>query len=267
MVDAAFNHAYAVLDRSTADAIADSELLRDLGAFEVRTTRADGDTWTGRYLRGRSTYLEIFGEGDLDAPVGATGIALSPDHIGGLDVIEQRLQFAAGPEPVRGRRMRQLDDSEVPWFEALSLGVEPDLSAIWVMEYDPAWFAGPWSASGPAAGEDDVSRRRYLAGAYDAGRPLLDVVGVHLRVTLADLDTHRRVLSAAGLLVTVSNDGLVARDGTTLVTLLETDRAAVGLHSVDLSLSTRVPRRVEDLGSSRLTVGPGLTAKWELIGV
>jgi hypothetical protein len=267
MVDAAFNHAYAVLDRGTADAIADSALLRDLGAFEVRTTRADDDSWTGRYLRGRSTYLEIFGDGDIEAPVGATGIGLSPDHIGGLDLIEDRLARAEGATPVREHRVRQFDDGEVPWFEALSLAAKPELSAIWVMEYDPAWFADPRSGSGPAAGEADVSRRRYLAGGYDVGRPLLDVVGVHLSVTPDDLDTHRRLFTAAGLVVSGTDDGLAAGDGTTAVTLVVApERAAVGLRRLDLSLSTHMRRQVEDLGSSRLIVGPDATATWEFNG-
>ena len=263
MADAAFNHVYAVLDRDTADAIAASVLLRELGAFEIRTTRADGESWTGRYLRGRSTYVEIFGDGDVDAPVGTTGIALSPDHRGGLDAIEDRLASAEGAAPVRARRVRHFEDGEVPWFEALSLASEPERSAIWVMEYDPAWFADPRSRSGKAAGVADVSRRRCLAGAYDVGRPLLDVVGVRLSVTSDDLDAHRRLFIAAGLAVTETNDGLSAEDGTTAVTLAATDRAAVGLRRLDLSLTTHVHRQVEDLGSSRLMVGPDATATWE----
>ena len=150
--------------------------LRDLGAFEERTTTADGDIWSGRYLYGRSTYLEFFGEGD-NAPVGATGVALSPDLTGGLAIIEQRLRGTGPPDPARHRRVRRLDDDEVPWFETLSLTSEHDRSAIWVMEYDPAWFEDPRSGSGSAAGEADVSRRAILAGAYDVRRPLLDVVG------------------------------------------------------------------------------------------
>jgi len=263
VVDAAFNHAYAVLDRSTADAIAASALLRDLGAFEMRTTTADGVTWTGRYLRGRSTYVEIFGEADVNAPVGATGIALSPDRVGGLAIIEQRLRSTGEPEPARARRTRQLDDDEVPWFEILSLASEPDPSAIWVMEYDSAWFADPRSGSGPAAGEADVSRRRSLAATYDVRRPLLDVVGVNLCVTTDALYTHRRILTAAGLAVTGTSEGIGASDGTTTVTLVATDRSTVGLRRLDLSLSTHVPRQVEDLGSSRLTVGPDATATRE----
>jgi len=53
-----YNHAYAVLDRDTAQAIERSGYLREFANFELRTTTgADGDTWTGRYLLGRETYL------------------------------------------------------------------------------------------------------------------------------------------------------------------------------------------------------------------
>jgi hypothetical protein len=69
-----FNHAYGVIDRATADAVEDSAYLRRFANFSIRTsTGTGGVTWTGRYLMGRSTYLELFGEGDLpgqDAPYG-----------------------------------------------------------------------------------------------------------------------------------------------------------------------------------------------------
>jgi hypothetical protein len=263
VLHAAFNHVFAVLDRGTAEAIATSSLVRELGAFQVCTTSADDDTWTGRYLRGQSTYLELFGEGDIDAPVGATGVALSPDRAGGMDVIEVRLRGAGGPEPARGRRVRLLDDGQVPWFEVLSLAVEPEMSAIWVMEYDPIWLADPRSGSGPASGDGDVSRRRSLAGRYDEHRPLVDVVKVHLNLTPGDLEVHRRMFTAAGLVLAGTDRDLTAEDGTTAITMVATSRPEAGLRKVELSLNRNLPRQVQHLGSSCLAVGPDATATWD----
>lgn len=61
-----YNHSYGVFDRETADAIEHSDYLREFANFQVRTTTGTGgQTWTGRYLMGRETYLELFGVGDI----------------------------------------------------------------------------------------------------------------------------------------------------------------------------------------------------------
>src|SRR5262245_47891299 len=72
----AYNHSYSVFDRETADAIEHSAYLRDFANFHVRTTTgAGGQLWTGRYLMGRETYLELFGVGDLPGQDGTLGSA------------------------------------------------------------------------------------------------------------------------------------------------------------------------------------------------
>ncbi|MEU2482953.1 DUF5829 family protein, partial [Streptomyces sp. NPDC013130] len=69
-----YNHAYGVLDRETADAIEHSAYLRHFANFQVSTTTgAGGETWTGRYLKGRETYLELFGVGDVPGQDGTLG--------------------------------------------------------------------------------------------------------------------------------------------------------------------------------------------------
>src|SRR5690242_8434042 len=111
-VTAFFNHAYGVLDQPTADAIESSAYLREFANFEVRTTIGGGQTWKGRYLRGRETYLELFADGDLpgqDVAEGSAGLAISTDRRGGLPAIVADLR-RAGIEPVEYQQTRDFGD-------------------------------------------------------------------------------------------------------------------------------------------------------------
>jgi hypothetical protein len=89
-----FDHVYGVVEAGTADAIARSDFLRSFGRFVVGTTVADSETWTGRYLFGRRTYVELFAPGDLEGSggaIGSTGIGLSTEGRGGLAVVSDRM--------------------------------------------------------------------------------------------------------------------------------------------------------------------------------
>src|SRR5687768_10040239 len=60
------NHVYAVVDDDTAEAIKTSNALKEFATFEVKTVApGDGRRWTGRYLVGKQTYLELFALEDL----------------------------------------------------------------------------------------------------------------------------------------------------------------------------------------------------------
>jgi hypothetical protein len=60
---ALLRHSSAVVNQTTANAIEQSDYLRRFWVFNVHTTHADGsETWTGRYLTGRKTYLKVFAQ-------------------------------------------------------------------------------------------------------------------------------------------------------------------------------------------------------------
>lgn len=103
-----YNHSYGVLDRETADAIEHSDYLRDFANFQVRTTTGSGgQTWTGRYLMGRQTYLELFGVGDIAGPdgtLGSAGLGLSTERDGDLATVTERLKSEGAPTPSNSSR-------------------------------------------------------------------------------------------------------------------------------------------------------------------
>lgn len=267
-----YNHAYGVLDRETADAIEDSAYLRQFAHFQVRTTTgADGRTWTGRYLMGRETYVELFGVGDLpgqDGALGAAGLGVSAERAGDLARVVERLPDHGVPEPVEFLQTRDFGDGvPVPWFDAVFTGTEYDAFGAWGMEYRAEYFADPRGGTEPPSGPGDVGRERYLSDGY-RGRLMRDVTAVRIGVTEGDLADALPLLRAGGFAVrTAPGGGVVADDGATEIRLDAVARADAGLRSVGFVLDRPVAgRHVERIGNSTLVVGPGARARWSFAG-
>ncbi|ATL30110.1 hypothetical protein KY5_5092c [Streptomyces formicae] len=262
-----YNHAYGVFDRETADAIEHSTYLREFANFQVRTTTgSDGQTWTGRYLMGRETYLELFGVGDVSGPdgtLGSAGMGVSTERAGDMATVLARLRDLGVEKPVEFRQTRDFGDGvPVPWFDAVFTTDQYDAFGAWGMEYRPEYFADPRSGTEPAAFPGDVGRERYLSDGY-RDHLMRDVTSIRLAVTPRDLANTVPLLRAGGFQVSsVPGDGVVARGGGTTIRLEPVPRERAGLREVGMSLNHPVKRHVERLGDSTLTVGPGARAVW-----
>ncbi|MFF2520787.1 DUF5829 family protein [Streptomyces liangshanensis] len=262
-----FNHAYGVLDRETADAVEHSAYLRDFADFQVRTTTgADGQTWTGRYLMGRETYLELLGVGDVagqDGTLGSAGMGISTERAGDLPTVLGRLRDEGVAEPVEFAQTRDFGDGvPVPWFDALLTTTQYDAFGAWAMEYRPEYFADPRGNTEPPGHPGDVGRERYLSDDYRT-HLMRDVTAIRLGVTEGDLADTLPLLRAGGFDVrTTPAGGVVARRGGTTIRLDAVPRAEAGLRRIDLSLNRPADHHREHIGRSTLTVGPGSTAVW-----
>ncbi|MFI6376292.1 DUF5829 family protein [Streptomyces sp. NPDC050546] len=263
-----YNHAYGVLDRETADAIEHSAYLRDFADFQVRTTTGSGgQTWTGRYLMGRETYLELFGVGDLpgkDGTLGAAGTAVSTERKDDLTTVLARLREQGVGDPVEFRQTRDFGDGvPVPWFDAVFTTDQYDLFGAWGMEYRPEYFADPRGNTEPAAHPGDVGRERYLPDAY-RDHLMRDVTGIRLAVTARDLANTVPLLKAGGFAVrSLADGGVVAKGGGTTLRFDAVPLDQVGLRQVEMSLNGPVSYRHEErIGHSTLAVGPGPRAVW-----
>ncbi|MGH7668723.1 MAG: DUF5829 family protein [Gemmatimonadaceae bacterium] len=259
-----FNHAYAVIDAETAAAIAHSDYLKTFGVFSIHTTHADGGaTWTGRYLNGRQTYLELFGPTDFqDAKPGATGLALTPDRAGGIEIFAVRLVQAGIANPDKQERTRQFGDNPVPWFKYLSLHGDGETLSIWAMEYVPSYFADPRSEKRPAEFPGDVSRKRYNSNNYFQ-HLMRDVSSVDVATTAHDIAMARSMFVAAGFKVTQTPQRLTASDHEIAINLDVVPLGQAGLRRIGFKLNTPMASaHVERIGQSTLTVGPGDSASW-----
>ncbi|WP_055526793.1 DUF5829 family protein [Streptomyces graminilatus] len=267
-----YNHTYGVLDRETADAIEHSAYLRKFAAFQVRTSSGSGgETWTGRYLTGRETYLELFGVGDAPGPdgtLGCAGTALSTERAGQQAAVIERLRAEGVTDPVKAHQTRDFGDGvPVPWFDSVFVTLQYDAYGTWAMEYRPEYFADPRSNTRPAAFPGDVSRERYLPDLY-RDRLMRDIVAVRLAVTARDLASTVPLLRAGGFAVrSVADGGIVAKGGGTTLRYDVVAREDAALRQVEMSLNRPVFHQHEErLGRSTLTVGPGARAVWTFDG-
>jgi Family of unknown function (DUF5829) len=255
-----FDHVYAVVDAGTAEEISRCDYLRGLGRFEVGTTVADGKTWTGRYLFGRTTYVELFGPTDLDGGADSTtGIGLSTHAPGDLAKLAARMKGGEAGVEVR-RRIIQEGDQDLPWFDYLS-PVEPAQGlSLWVMEFltDPS--------------DLEVRDSAYLKWAEERGNAepngrgpsLGEVCSVELGATAMDIAVAERLLDAAGYAVARFGDALSASDAQMTIMLHRAGPDVVGLSRIEFELATpAVSTHAEAIGRSTLTVGPNRRAVWE----
>jgi hypothetical protein len=262
-----FNHAYGVFDRTTADAIEHSDYLREFANFQVRTTTgAGGETWTGRYLLGHQTYLELFGIGDVpgkDGQLGAAGMGVSTEHAGDLATVTDRLPAEGVPDPVTFPQTRDFGDGvPVPWFDSVYTTEDYDTFGAWAMEYRPEYFADPRSNTEPARYPGDVGRDRYLPNDY-RDHLMRDVTGIELGITRRDLDATLPLLRAGGFVVRADATGAVVRRGGTTIRLDAVPVDQVGVRRIAMSLNHPTGHRhTETIGHSTLVVGPGPGAVW-----
>lgn len=260
-----YNHAWGTLDRATADAVEHSRYLREFADFEVRTTTgADGRVWTGRYLRGRETYLEIFGLGDVpgqDGELGAAGLGLSTERDGDIEKLKARLR-AAGEKPIDFLQTRDFGDGKpVPWFDSVFLAEKYERFGAWAMEYRDEYMDDPRSKVGPARFPGDVTRERYLPDAYE-DKLMRDITFIRLAVTPSDLADTLPLLRAGGFSLWTEDGSVTATRGGTTMRFDEVPLGQTGLKRVEFALNCAVGRHVEKLGTSTLVVGPGKRAVW-----
>ncbi|RJQ75608.1 hypothetical protein D5S17_19505 [Pseudonocardiaceae bacterium YIM PH 21723] len=261
-----YNHSWGTLDRVTADAIEHSAYLKDFASFEVRTTTGSGgETWTGRYLRGRETYLELFGVGDVsgqDGELGSAGLGLSTEHDGDYETIVQRLKENGVPKPIEFLQTRDFGDHKpVPWFDAVFTADTYDRFGAWAMEYRPEYLADPRSKVEPARFPGDVGRERYLNNEY-RNHLMRDITAVRIAVTAKDLAATVPLLKSGGYRVTDCPGGVVVNDGLTEIRFDSVPLGQTGLKKVEFALNKPAARHEERIGNSTLTVGPGPRATW-----
>ncbi|MEV0151299.1 MULTISPECIES: DUF5829 family protein [unclassified Nonomuraea] len=263
-----YNHAYSVVDKETADAIEHSDYLKEFANFEVRTTTGGGMTWKGRYLYGRETYIELFGENDLpgqDGLFGSAGLGVSTERAGDLATVTDRLKALGITDPAKYRQTRDFGDGvKVPWFDTIrTFSDQYDAFDPWAMEYLPEYFADPRSKTEPENYPGDVGRERYLSDAYSA-HLMRDVTSIQIGVTQRDLATAVPLLKAGGFTVsTLSGGGVYAVGGGPTIRLDAVDRAQAGLKKVTFSLNKTITYQDEvEIGRSKLLVGPGARAVW-----
>jgi Family of unknown function (DUF5829) len=250
---ALLDHVYAVVDADTADAIEQSEFLTRISQLDVQVVQSGDQSWRGRYLRGRRTYVEIFAPDDIaGAPDHASGLGLATRRRGDLEILAGRMGEAA-ERADRGSTTREFDGEIGPWFDYLEVADETSTLSTWIMEYlrDPT---------------DDARRVvRFDEWAPTATGPILgDLTRVEIDAVAGDIDLALPLLRAAELRVRRDDAGVIASDGHATIVLRSCTAAQSRMRRLAFRLASPPDEAVvEELGRSTFTLGPGEQAVWE----
>ena len=251
------NHVVIVVDSGTYRAIAGSAVLRDtLASFQERTTAAGGGmTWSGTYLFGKNTYLELFGPGGVAGPAGSAMIGWGVEEPGSLIRVRAQLASATGRAVDSLVRTRARGTEEIPWFHAVAVSGAMTGSRFptWVMEYH-ADFAKRWDPAVPAE-RNGILRWQALAEVYRPERAMLEVRAARVAVDSADqarIEMEARAFGhqvarrpgSAGLVITAPDFRLE--------TEVATERSR-GVRAIEMAIE---PGR---MASGTRTISPGLT--------
>ncbi|MEO6918447.1 MAG: DUF5829 family protein [Collimonas sp.] len=197
------NHVIIYVDEQTSSAIAQSAFMKnEFAAFEAgHVVIEDGAGWSGLYIDGEQTYVEIFGPSQASANgnlIGDAGVCLGVDHPGELEEARALLQASGDiscPDLVR----RQLNGEEIPWFRYVDLDDSDAARAsftVSIMEYDQHFLKR--SRPGLAAGQDGITRKQYNAARFRPERYLKDIIEVTLALEPVETIRFGRQLVALG---------------------------------------------------------------------
>ena len=161
------NHVFVTPDAATYAAIAGSSFLRgQFAAMEERTTVRRDTTYTGLYVYGDNTYIEI-GQRRNFAPAGTTGVGLSVDRASDLPALQARFAARLGNRGETARITRaDVSGKQVPWFTELSIPYNTGQTfGIFIMAYDSRFLAQWYPQYPPSPGSTTraASLDRYVA--------------------------------------------------------------------------------------------------------
>lgn len=254
-------HFYATLDMRSYDALQNSPEVAALAHVEERHVAAGGRVWSGFYLYGHETYIELFGAAPTSAghSLDDSGLGLTVERPGGVAAIADRLRGAFGEKVEMEAVPRSFPQGEVPWFTATDIKSSGAVKlSTWFMEIDPGYLAAKHPGSRIA---HPLSRRQYLSWDFLPERPFENVVGLTAALHRVDMGQLASELELAGWVVQRAGGGFVAIGPDVKVTVVPAAGARTGIMQAELRLSQSVPSQEIALGDVKLLL-EGETARF-----
>jgi hypothetical protein len=259
------NHLSVVLDTATARDVAANAFLKE--SFASLSQKAnvsnDGKRWTGTYLYGERTYLEMYEAGPAQGEPGSSGVALGVEHVGDAARLVLPLADAGAEATVVLRTVQGPSGAQVPWFyqlRAFYRSDPPSNTSRWVMEYQKDFLRTV------EPGKDGVTRAKLAARFQQKNRLVKDIVGATVALSEREMERFVKELLVYGWTVRSEGAKRTATGGGTTLTLIPSTPSVKGLTEVRFQLvRTGVPAQTLHFGpTSVLSVGSDGTALWAL---
>jgi hypothetical protein len=258
------NHLSLVVDEATyRDVTAAPFLAEGFASFSQRSNVSnDGKKWSGAYLYGERTYLELYQPSATQGEPGSSGIALGVERPGDVGRLVLPLAEQTGGEATVVLRTAQgPTGKQIPWFYQLRVFYRSDPPANttrWVMEYQKDFLRTV------EPGKDGIARAQLASRFQEKNRLVKDIVGATVAMGERETDHFLQELHAYGW--TVRTEGTtrnVSGPGITL-TLIPAIPGIKGLTELRFQL-TRKPAQAQSLRfgpKSVLSVRADGTALW-----
>jgi Family of unknown function (DUF5829) len=259
------NHLSVVLDAATAHDLGTNAFLKDTFAAvsQKNNVSNDGKRWTGTYLYGEHTYLEVYEAGAAQGEPGSSGIALGVERPGDVSRLVLPLADAGGEATVVLRTVQGPSGAQVPWFYQLRVFYRsdpPSNTSRWVMEYQKDFLRTV------EPGKEGISRAQMAARFQQKGRLLKDIVGATVALSEREMERCLKELQVYGWAVRTEGQGRLATGPGVTLTLIPSTASVKGLTEVRFQLVKKgaSAQTVHFGPTSVLSVAPDGTAVWKL---
>ena len=233
------NHVFVTVDQETYAAIGASKFLQDrfadVQSLSVQADRAQ--SWSGTYVRGRRTYLELFPAGGVTfRSVGDCGVGLGVETENGIASVYGSLQGAFHRKVRRRLRKRRVKNQLIPWFRYVYFVYAESHAPVnlWVMEYLPSYMEFAKKPTVPGIGT--ISRERYNAPKFAKKRYLEDITRVTIALNQIRRRRLARVLRALGYYVSDASQRTVCKGPGVQFVLVPSTGSKKGIVELKMSL-------------------------------
>jgi len=244
-----FNHLEVVIDDSTYEYLFDSlKFLKIFAKTSEQTIDAGNESWTGKYISGRSNYLEIFKPGGAQgSKLGDFGMGFMTNKFGTIDSLQNYWTKTLDSVDVENRVITD-SGKTTPWFKSVSI---PDADSLkvsaWVMEYAKEKMNDAGFTDNDLSGEIEFSEYAKHKTAKLLNVPVDSVKYDKLfdKVTSLDISLSGKELSYLKLFLfdigfTEKNNSFSKKDFRITYSLTESDHFL--LKEIGFSLLKKMPR-------------------------
>jgi len=195
-----FNHLYVTLDPDTLESIAQSEFIKqEFCTISRDTVKTEAESWTGTYLRGKHSYIELFPPGGAEGlREGFSGLGFNSQQAGQIEIVREQLRALSGDKEILSDlQVRETEAGQVPWFHYLSVNpAEREAFASWLMEFHPDYLE---YKNIELTREGCFDRAAYLKTLETSETALFDDISeVHLELTSSEQEELALLLRGFG---------------------------------------------------------------------
>lgn len=266
-VDVFLNHVYVVVDSSTYEDIASSKfIMHEFADFIQATSSTDDDeSWTGTYLSGEQTYLEILNASQRsNSNASFCGLGFCTEEVGDIENLKYLMQDQIDCNVDLVLKKRKSADTVFPWFRQIVCEKFKQNYVLdtWILEYDENYLKNML----PDGTSEDwgITRKHYNKRYFDESRYLKDVTGVTLALDRKNYDALVKKFQIFGYDVVKDGVRTLCKGQGIEYELVPAALSQIGVQKIKFSLlKAKEGEKLYQFGEdSKLIFYDGLTAEW-----